>query len=114
MRVTDAPGASGARRTAQSVPDFVSVVRNLVVTLGVSSLERLKVKTAFFPSKQAINNQDYFGFSRYVELIEVSALRSGWFSSVVNLRIVPCPLCLPDDYLRSMEPPITIVVGCMC
>jgi hypothetical protein len=30
-----------------------------------------------------------------------------------NLRIVPWPLWMPDDYLRSIEPLIAIVLGCM-
>src|SRR5712672_251493 len=30
-----------------------------------------------------------------------------------NLRIVPCPLSMPDAYLRSIEPLIVIVLGCM-
>ena len=92
-------------------PRFVGVFSS---DATIFSFERLRVKTACFLSKQVANDQDYFGCARYVELIEVSALKSGQFSSVVNLRIVPRPLCLPDDYLRSMEPLITIVVGCMC
>ena len=31
----------------------------------------------------------------------------------INLRIVPCPLQMPDAYLRSIEPLIVIVLGCM-
>ena len=38
-----------------------------------------------------------------------SALRA----SALNLRIVPCPLWMPDEYLRSIEPLIAIVLGCM-
>ena len=38
-----------------------------------------------------------------------SALRA----SALNLRIVPRPLWMPDDYLRSIEPLIAIVLGCM-
>jgi hypothetical protein len=30
-----------------------------------------------------------------------------------TLRIVPWPLWMPDDYLRSIEPLIAIVLGCM-
>jgi hypothetical protein len=30
-----------------------------------------------------------------------------------NLRIVPWPLWMPDDYLRSIEPLIAVVLGCM-
>jgi hypothetical protein len=38
-----------------------------------------------------------------------SALRA----SALNFRIVPCPLWMADDYLRSIEPLIAIVLGCM-
>jgi len=38
-----------------------------------------------------------------------SALRA----SAINLRIVPCLLWMPDVYLRSIEPLIAIVLGCM-
>jgi hypothetical protein len=36
-------------------------------------------------------------------------LRAG----AINLRIVPCPLQMPDISLRSIEPLIVIVLGCM-
>jgi transposase len=39
--------------------------------------------------------------------------RSGRLSSALNLRIVPCPFWIPDDHLRSIEPVIAIVLGCM-
>jgi hypothetical protein len=38
-----------------------------------------------------------------------SALGAG----AINLRIVPCPLQMPDIYLRSIEPLIVIVLECM-
>jgi hypothetical protein len=34
-------------------------------------------------------------------------------ASATNLRIVPSPLYLPDDYLGSIELLIAIVLGCM-
>jgi hypothetical protein len=34
-------------------------------------------------------------------------------ASPINLRMVPLPLYMPDDYLRSIEPLIAIVLGCM-
>ena len=39
--------------------------------------------------------------------------RSGRLSSALNLRIVPCPLQMPDISLRSIEPLIVIVLECM-
>lgn len=34
-------------------------------------------------------------------------------ASAMDLRIIPRPLWMPDDYLRSIEPLIAIVLGCM-
>jgi hypothetical protein len=31
----------------------------------------------------------------------------------INLRIVPCPLQMPDAYLSPIEPPTLIGLGCM-
>jgi hypothetical protein len=31
----------------------------------------------------------------------------------INLRIVTCPLQMPDVYLRPIEPPMAIGLGCM-
>jgi hypothetical protein len=38
-----------------------------------------------------------------------SALRA----STIDLRIVPYPLWMPDEYLRAIDPLIAIVLGCM-
>ena len=51
-------------------------------------------------------NQSIAGFD---PLRELSALTA----SPTNLRMVPLPLYMPDDYLRSIEPLIAIVLGCM-
>ena len=37
----------------------------------------------------------------------------GFKARAANLRIVPWPLWMPDDYLRSIEPLIAVVLGCM-
>ena len=47
--------------------------------------------------------------SSTLPLRELSALTA----SPTNLRMVPLPLYMPDDYLRSIEPLIAIVLGCM-
>ena len=50
-----------------------------------------------------------FDHGRVWPIAEPVGLRTG----AINLRIVPCPLQMPDITLRSIEPLIVIVLGCM-
>ena len=71
MRIINATVVRFVRRTARSVVEFGSVVRNSRVTLQVFSLERLRTKPQSH-LKQVTNDHDYFACVRCVGLVEFS------------------------------------------